>query len=305
VSWSDAPVTVRVPATSANLGPGFDALGLALTLHDVVEARITRRGLDIEVSGAGEDTATAGEDHLVVRAMRAGFDATGGQPPGIGLRCVNAIPHGYGLGSSAGAIVAGLLAVRALAPGGAAMTDAEVLHLATRLEGHPDNVAACLTGGLTIAWTSASGPRTARLDPFPDLGTVVFIPECSMSTEVARLLLPASVPHADAAANAARAALLIAGLTSDPALLLAGTEDLLHQPYRAPAMPATASLVEALRAAGVPTVVSGAGPSVLALTVPGVHPDPAACAAIAAGTGVTWQVRPLRVDRAGATVKIA
>ncbi|HEX3925906.1 MAG TPA: homoserine kinase [Streptosporangiaceae bacterium] len=303
MSWPGQPVTVRTPATSANLGPGFDALGLALTLYDVVEARIIPAGLDIEVSGAGEDTATAGEDHLVVQAMRAGFGATGGgQPPGIGLRCVNAIPHGYGLGSSAGAIVAGLLAARALAPGGRAMTDAEVLHLATRLEGHPDNVAACLTGGLTIAWTTASGARTARLQPACGLETVVFIPERSLSTAQTRLLLPAAVPHADAAANSARAALLIAGLTVDPALLLAGTEDLLHQPYRAPAMPATAGLIGRLRAAGVPAVVSGAGPSVLALTVPGVHPGPEACAAIAAQTGVTWQVTPLRVDLAGATV---
>jgi homoserine kinase len=244
----------------------------------------------------------AGEGHLVVQAMRAGFDATGGQPPGIGLRCVNAIPHGYGLGSSAAAIVAGLLAARALAPGGRAMTDAEVLHLATRLEGHPDNVAACLTGGLTIAWTSASGARTARLEPVPGLETVVFIPERSLSTAQTRLLLPAAVPHADAAANSARAALLIAGLTVDPALLLAGTEDLLHQPYRTPAMPATADLIGRLRAAGVPAVVSGAGPSVLALTVTGAHPDPSACAAIAEQTGVTWQIIPLRVDLTGATV---
>ncbi len=302
MSWPDAPITVRVPATSANLGPGFDALGLALTLHDVVEARVTAGGLDIKVSGAGEDTAAAGEDHLVVQAMRAGFDATGGQPPGIGLRCVNAIPHGYGLGSSACAIVAGLLAARALAPGGRAMTDADVLHLATRLEGHPDNVAACLTGGLTIAWTTPSGARTARLQPVCGLETVVFIPERSLSTAQTRLLLPAAVPHADAAANSARAALLIAGLTVDPALLLAGTEDLLHQPYRAPAMPASAGLIGRLRAAGVPAVVSGAGPSVLALTVPGVHPGPEACAAIAAQTGVTWQVTPLHADLAGATV---
>ena len=302
MSWPDAPITVRVPATSANLGPGFDSLGLALTLHDVVEARVTAGGLDIKVSGAGEDTAAAGEDHLVVQAMRAGFDATGGQPPGIGLRCVNVIPHGYGLGSSAGAIVAGLLAARALAPGGRAMTDADVLHLATRLEGHPDNVAACLTGGLTIAWATPSGARTARLQPVCGLETVVFIPERSLSTAQTRLLLPAAVPHADAAANSARAALLIAGLTVEPALLLAGTEDLLHQPYRAPAMPASVGLIGRLRAAGVPAVVSGAGPSVLALTVPGVHPGPEACAAIAAETGVTWQITPLRADLTGATV---
>src|SRR6202042_1015908 len=258
MSWTDRPVTVRVPATSANLGPGCDAVGLALGLHDLVEARITPGGVTVEETAVGTAAAADGEDPLVIRAMRAAFSALDGQPPGIGLRCVNAIPHGYGLGSSAGAIVAGLLAARALAPGGRAMTDADVLHLATRLEGHPDNVAACLTGGLTIAWTTASGARTARLQPVCGLETVVFIPERSLSTAQTSLLLPAAVPHADAAANSARAALLIAGLTVDPALLLAGTEDLLHQPYRAPAMPASAGLIGRLRAAGVPAVVSGA-----------------------------------------------
>ena len=222
MSWADAPVTVRVPATSANLGPGFDALGLALGLHDVVEVRITSGGLDIEVSGAGEGTAAAEEGHLIIRAMRTAFARLGGQPPGIGLRCVNTIPHGYGLGSSAAAIVAGLLAARALAPSGADLTDAGVLRLATSLEGHPDNVAACLAGGLTIAWMSDSGAQAARLTPVPRLIPVLCVPEIPLATEQARGLLPPTVPHADAAANAARAAISSAALTSDPALLMAG-----------------------------------------------------------------------------------
>jgi homoserine kinase len=334
--WPGRPVTVRVPATSANLGPGFDALGLALWPHDVVEARIIADGLKVEVSGAGEDAALAGEDHLVVRAMRAAFCALGGQPPGIGLRCVNAIPQGYGLGSSAGAVVAGLLAARALAaaagraearaadpePGGAAaggpaprgrvrggpapdrpgLTDTELLRLATRLEGHPDNVAACLSGGLTIAWMSASGAESARLAPVAGLAPVLCVPEIPLATAEARGLLPPAVPHADAAANAARAALLIAGLTGDPGLLMAGTEDFLHQPYRAAAMPATADLVSKLRAEGIPAVMSGAGPSVLALTVTGTHPGPEAVQSVASGTGTAWRVRVANVDRVGATV---
>ena len=303
MSWADAPVTVRVPATSANLGPGFDALGLALGLHDVVEVRITSSGLAIEVSGAGEGTAAAEEGHLIIRAMRTAFARLGGQPPGIGLRCVNTIPHGYGLGSSAAAIVAGLLAARALAPSGADLTDAGVLRLATSLEGHPDNVAACLAGGLTIAWTSDAGPQAARLTPVPRLIPVLCVPEIPLATEQARGLLPPTVPHADAAANAARAALLIAALTSDPALLMAGTEDHLHQPYRASAMPATAELISQLRAAGIPAVVSGAGPSVLALTVPGIHPGPEACLPIAEKTGINWQITPVKVDLYGATVE--
>ncbi len=305
MSWPGRTVAVRVPATSANLGPGFDAVGLALGLHDVVEARIIPGGVAIEVSGAGEDAAPAGEDHLVIRAMRAAFGVLGGQPPGIGLRCVNAIPQGYGLGSSAGAIVAGLLAARALSPlspDGDGLAGAGLLQLATRLEGHPDNVAACLAGGLTIAWTPASGAVSARLAVVAGLTPVLCVPEIPLSTAQARGLLPPTVPHADAVANSARAALLIAALTSDPALLMAGTEDYLHQSYRAAAMPVTADLVGRLRAAGIPAVVSGAGPSVLALTVAGTHPGPGAVRSIAAGAGTAWQVRVLDVDRDGATV---
>src|SRR5215470_7574274 len=157
--WRDGQVTVQVPATSANLGPGFDALGLALALHDRVSARVTGGGLQVKVTGIGERTAGYGERHLVVRAMRATFDALGGQPDGIGLRCVNAIPHGFGLGSSAAAVVAGILAARALRNGGIErLPDESVLQLAADLEGHADNVAACLAGGLTIAWGT-------RLDP--------------------------------------------------------------------------------------------------------------------------------------------
>jgi homoserine kinase len=302
VNWTERPVTVRVPATSANLGPGFDALGLALGLHDVVEARIIPGGLTIEVTGFGTAAAADGEDHLVIRAMRAGFSALDGQPPGIALRCVNAIPQGFGLGSSAGAIVAGLLAAQALAPDGKRLDDDGLLRLATRLEGHPDNVAACLAGGLTIAWTSAAGPHVARLALVPGLTPVLCVPDDPLATAAARQVLPPAVPHADAAANAARSALLIAALTSDPELLMTGTEDFLHQPYRTAVMPATAGLVARLREAGIPAVVSGAGPTVLALTVAGTHPGPDAVARVARAAGPQWQVRVLDVDQAGATV---
>src|SRR5580658_3280924 len=182
MGWVEGTVRVRVSATSANLGPGFDALGLALALHDDVEAWIMGSGHSIEISGEGADLAGAGETHLVLRAMRAAFDATGGQPPGIGLRCVNRIPHGRGLGSSAAAIVAGILAARSLAgadgqaghkadggPAADALPDDAVFRLATDLEGHPDNVAACLAGGLTIAWTVLGRPHMARLEPLPSI----------------------------------------------------------------------------------------------------------------------------------------
>jgi len=305
--WPDHAVLVRTPSTSANLGPGFDALGLALCLHDEVRVRVIDGGLRIEVSGVGEPTAGHGESHLVVRAMRAAFDVLGRQPPGLSLSCQNTIPHGFGLGSSAAAIVAGVLAARALSgeSGAARLPDQSVLQLATDIEGHADNVAACLAGGLTIAW-SAGSVRCLRLDPAPGLSPVLCVPTLPLATEAARKVLPATVPHADAARNAARSALLVAALTrpvTDAGLLLDATLDFLHQPYRADSMPGTAELVAELRKAGIPAVVSGAGPAVLALVVPGVTAEPEAVAGIAADTGNDWSVRNLEVDRDCAVVR--
>ena len=303
--WVEGPVLVRVPATSANLGPGFDALGLALSLHDEIQARVAPAGLSIEVSGEGAaDLADAGEKHLVVRAMRVTFDALGtGQPPGLALRCVNRIPHGRGLGSSAAAIVAGVLAARALA--GASVTPDAALPLANELEGHPDNVAPCLYGGLTIAWLTQSGyggasrARAVRLEPLAEITPVAIVAPAPVSTWVARGLLPPDVPHGDAARNAGRAALLVAALTARPEALLDATEDLLHQDYRASAMPATRDLVGRLRAAGLPAVVSGAGPSVLAFLVSGHGLD--RLDSIVEETGIEWRISPLDVERQGAS----
>jgi Homoserine kinase len=366
---SNSSVRVRVPATSANLGPGFDALGLALGLHDEIEASLfepesgahgTSVRIRIEGEGAGE--LDEGEDHLIVRTMRVAFDRMGvPQPRGIRLRCVNRIPHARGLGSSSAAICAGILAARALAaphaaraaprgerpgtgegtrdgrapaggvahggepgenpgsglggglggnsggelrgetpPGAALLSDDEVFALATELEGHPDNVAPCLAGGLTIAWLDHSGrPSMVKLNPHSGIRPVVCIPGERLSTERARGLLPKDVPHADAAANAGRAALLVAALTQhpDPRLLLAATEDRLHQDYRAPAMPRTANLVKTLRAKGVPAVVSGAGPTVLALATPDTQD------LIAREVGNDWLIQPLSVDPAGSFVQ--
>ena len=299
--WVGDAVGVRVPATSANLGPGFDSLGLALSLYDDIEARITDGGLSIGISGEGEALADAGEQHLVVRAMRAGFAAFGGgQPPGLGLRCVNRIPHGRGLGSSAAAIVGGLLAARALSgqveASSGRVEGEELLELATAIEGHPDNVAACLGGGLTIAWTVASGPRMARLMPAAGITPVICVAPAPLRTEVARKALPDTVPHADAAANAGRSALLIAALTQRPDLLFDATEDWLHQDYRAEAMPDTYELVRAFRTAGIPAVVSGAGPSVLAFMNSGLD----IMGSIVRETGKAWRISSLDVAREGA-----
>jgi homoserine kinase len=300
MGWADEQVLVRVPATSANLGPGFDALGLALRLYDEVSARVIPSGLTIDVRGEGAaDVADAAENHLVVRAMRAAFDDLGArQPPGLALRCVNRIPHGRGLGSSAAAVVAGILAARALADAG--VSAEEALPLANELEGHPDNVAPCLYGGLTIAWLADGTPRAVRLQPAEEITPVAIIAPAAVSTKLARGLLPGQVPHQDAARNAGRAALLIAALTSRPEVLLDATADWLHQGYRAPAMPETHELVSRLRAAGLPAVVSGAGPSVLALLTSGHGRD--RLDSIVKETGIEWRVSPLDVERQGASV---
>jgi homoserine kinase len=294
-----APVRVRVPATSANLGPGFDAFGLALGLYDDLVVRVASSGLVVDVTGEGSGESggavSRGEDNLVVRSLRAGFDALDGQPSGLEVSCTNRIPHGRGLGSSAAAICAGLVAARVLALAGTERLDDDAtLGLAASLEGHPDNVAACLRGGFTLAWLSAEGPGLVRLDPHPDLAPIVFVPDLAVSTAKARGLLPHAVPHTDAAANAGRAALLVVALTRSPELLYPATEDRLHQTYRAPAMPESAALVDKLRSAGVPAVISGAGPTVLALTV---RED---AEAVAGAVGGGWSVRQVPVDRLGA-----
>jgi len=308
MEWSAEPVRVLVPATSANLGPGFDALGLALTLHDEVEARILPAGLSIEIAGAGEDLAGAGEEHLVLRAMRVAFAVTGEQPPGLGLRCVNRIPHGRGLGSSAAAVVAGLLAARALSNPDK-LPDERLLPLASELEGHPDNVAACLGGGLTIAWTAPDGPHMVRLEPLASVTPVLCVAPAPVRTDVARGLLPELIPHRDAAANAGRSALLVAALTQPGAgrdVLLAATQDWLHQDFRASAMPQTHALVRSLRAAGLPAVVSGAGPSVLtflgARGGPDYRHDLDSLGSIVKETGIAWHISSLDVERQGARV---
>jgi homoserine kinase len=295
-------VRVRVPATSANLGPGFDALGLALTLYDDVDVQadteMADSGLSIEVSGEGEETARRGKDHLIARTFCSAYALMGGSVSGLRIRCVNRIPHARGLGSSSAATIAGILAARALHPRGHTFTDDDVLAMATRVEGHPDNVAPCLAGGLTIAWQTPDGARLTRLEVSPGIRPVAFVPDLRLVTERARGLLPEMVPHADAAANAGRAALLIAALTGAPELLLDATEDRLHQTYRAPAMPQSLDLVERLRGKGIAAVVSGAGPTVLALTFRDGEVD-----SIGAELGTSWHIHPLDVAPHGACVQ--
>jgi homoserine kinase len=287
-------MSVRTPATSANLGPGFDAMGLALALYDDLEARVVGDTYRVTVRGEGAGELPGDESHLVVRAMLATFDELGGRPPGLTVECVNRIPQARGLGSSSAAIVGGVQLARGLVHDGLSRLDDEAaLRIAGRLEGHPDNVAPCLLGGFTIAWTDGPGARAVRLAVSDRVRPTVFVPKERGYTATARAALPPAVPHADAAFNAGRAALLTHALTSDPSLLFAATEDRLHQGYRAEAMPGTASLMAGLRSVGVAAVVSGAGPAVLALTeVPGdFHP------------GSQWRAERLGVDVGGALVK--
>ena len=295
-SFRAAPVRVRVPATSANLGPGFDSAGLALSLHDDVLVRVLDHGLSVDVMGEGADSVARDERNLVVSSLRATFDRLGGQPRGLEVVCANRIPHARGLGSSSAAIVAAVVAARALVLGGDELLDDDAcLQLANELEGHPDNVAACLLGGATFAWESGGRAGVVRHDTHTDLAPVAFVPEMQSSTKTVRGLLPATVPYADAVLNASRAALLPHALTRDLSLLLTATEDRLHQGYRAPAMPRTAALVEQLRGQGIAAVVSGAGPTVLAL----VRRDQRAGLL---SSRRDWTVLPLDVEPQGATV---
>jgi homoserine kinase len=306
-------VRVRVPASSANLGPGYDSFALALSLYDDVVAQVSDTpGVRVDVHGEGADTVPRTAKHLVARAMLAAFDQIGGRPRGLDLVCANRIPHGRGLGSSAAAIVSGITLARALVIGGEdRLGQAASLALATDLEGHPDNVAAALAGGLTVSWRERSEPlgrspetsvgeaRSVRLSVVDSVVPVVCVPSTQVSTQKARRLLPQQVPHADAGANLARAALLVAALTG-PAdrtdLLMTATQDWLHQPHRRPAYPRSADLVVKLRAAGIPATISGAGPTVLALA------DAASAGRVEGLAGARFATQVLAVDQDGAAV---
>jgi homoserine kinase len=310
---------VRVPATSANLGPGFDALGLALALHDDLDVRaLGSPDVVVEVTGEGAGEVPLGEEHLVVRALRLALDHAGAPQTGLHLTCVNRIPHGRGLGSSAAAVVGGIMLARALIAEPEALDDDAVLGLATALEGHPDNAAPAILGGATIAWletgdvsrarsgaglTPAVRPRAIRIAVHDDVRPVVIVPSSRLATQTARGVLPSTVPHADAASQAGRAALLVEALGRRPDLLLPATQDRLHQGYRRAVMPDSLALVDALRSRGVAAVVSGAGPSVLVLARRGDDGRTDADDAIAAAFGGQmggWRVLRPGVDVDGA-----
>jgi homoserine kinase len=295
-------VTVRVPATSANLGPGFDTLGLALGLYDDLTVTVTGdSGVFVDVHGVGAGEVPTDETNLVVRSIQHTFSHFGVDMPGLNLEAHNSIPHGRGLGSSGAAIVAGVMAAKGLLEGVVQVDAKALLTLATELEGHPDNVAPALLGGLTIAWVTPEGPRAKKLIVHRGVSPVVCVPAATMSTALARSLQPTSVPHADAVFNVSRSSLLIAALIQSPELLLEATQDRLHQDYRASAMPETNALIQLLRSNGLAAVVSGAGPSILVLAS---DPSQRLTAAQLVNDHCTspWESLLLAVDFKGATV---
>ncbi|HEY6813226.1 MAG TPA: homoserine kinase [Propionibacteriaceae bacterium] len=256
-------ITVEVPATSANLGPGFDCFGLALEWRERVNLAVIEHGYQLEVSGEGAAELPRDESHLIIRSALVGLADLGAQAPGLWLGCRNTIPHGRGLGSSSGAIVAGLVAAAGLAD--AKVGPGWLLGHATAIEGHPDNVAAAIYGGFVLAYQARSGVTVAQGRVAAAIGAALFIPQTSLPTEAARGLLPDTVPHIDAAANSGRAALLVHAMASEPQLLYDATCDWLHQGYREAAMPRSYELMKSLRGQGFAAMISGAGPSVLVL----------------------------------------
>ena len=296
-------VWVKVPATTANLGPGFDTLGLALSLYDELEFTTRAQpGATIDVRGVGVGEVPTDESSLVIRAAAHTFAHYGVEMPGLDVVAHNGIPHGRGLGSSGAAIVAGIMAAKGLLEGIVEIDAEGLLARATELEGHPDNVAPALFGGLTIAWMTPDGPRHKKLIVHRGVSPFIAVPrESEMSTALARSLQPQSVPHEDAIFNVSRSALLIAALIQSPELLLAATEDKLHQSYRASAMPETDALIRMLREHDLAAVVSGAGPSILVL---GSDPSQRLQAQelIEAHSTTPWNCLLLAVDFRGATV---
>jgi homoserine kinase len=297
-------VHVRVPATSANLGPGFDALGLALALYNEVEAR-EAEGVSVHIEGEGADRLPTTAQNVVARGVELAYEATGRPFKGVALRCINRVPTSRGLGSSAAAWVGGLVAGNALCAG--SLSPARLLALATEAEGHPDNVAAALLGGLTVSCVAADGSVTAVPLPVPSSVTwVALIPETTSSTAEARAVLPTSVPRADAVFNVQRVALLLAALQSGRTdALAAALDDRLHQPYRLRLFPWMPAVVAAARGAGaLGCVLSGAGPALLAAVTANAAGVARAMEAALASAGIGGTARALPVDTTGALARV-
>lgn len=301
------PIQVQVPASTANLGPGFDCLGLALNMHDRYMAQVMDEvGVDIDVTGEGADNVLTTEKNLIIKAMYKGFDFLGGRPRGIALRQLNVIPHGRGLGSSAAAIVGGLALARGLVLGGnERMSNDEMLTIANEMEGHPDNVSAAIFGSANLSWQESQRghviAQSLNFEVDPRIGALAFVPATEFSTSKARKMLPETIPHSDAVKNSSNVAVLVQALQHRPDLLLGATEDYLHQSYRQDAMPLSYALMTKLRKAGVAAFISGAGPTVMVLHTGG----DSEAAELARAAGEKFQMISLGISRAGVSVVTA
>lgn len=318
-------VAVKVPATSANLGPGYDSLGLALQYYDTVRLRATIGKTRVEIRGEGADRLPQDDSHLIVKTLRYCLDYVGAPQVGVDMRCENIIPQARGMGSSAAAIVAGIALAKGLIDYPEALNDEIMLRLATEFEGHPDNVAPAIYGGVVASGIEKDFPLAGKTggkiqDLFTEakeketqesfradseqkvwsvpivkttsLPLTVLIPDYELSTKAARGLIPEQIPHEQAAANSANVALLVRALQDYPELLLSATRDYLHQDYRYSAMPPTLEMVYYLREQGYPAVVSGAGPTVLVFgKLPEVFSDSA--------ENKGWKVKELSLDESG------
>lgn len=260
-----AAVKVKIPATVANLGPGFDALGVAVQMHLEVEIEPRRDSIDIMIEGEGAETLPQDESNLVIKAMNQFFDHVGRRPPGYSVRVKNPIPLASGLGSSAAAVVGGLFAARAVT--GRNVPQTEMIRLAVELEGHPDNIMPALLGGLVVCYGDGTDTeaRYLRLDPSERLVPILAVPKKGYSTQKARQALPSDVAFADAQFTASRAALLVGAMTTGAGadVLAEAMDDRLHEPHRLKLMSETAAVHKELRKAGLAVALAGAGPSLL------------------------------------------
>jgi homoserine kinase len=257
-------VTIRVPATTANLGPGFDTLGLALALYNQVSMEEICEGLEFKISGEGAEFIPGDDSNIVYKAAAQVYGYLNRPVPGLRIHLHNGIPIARGLGSSAAAIIGGMVAASRLA--GSALSDAELLMLATRVEGHPDNITPALLGGLTISCMNGEEVVFVKTELPGELKAVVAIPDFQLTTADARKVLPKEVSLQDAVYNVSRSSLLVAGLMSGNLDVL-GTamDDRLHQPYRACLIPGLPDVFTAGKDAGaLAVVISGSGPTIIA-----------------------------------------
>jgi len=295
------PVVVKAPASTANLGPGFDCLGLAVSLHNTLEMIPTERGVQIEIQGEGAGSLPRGARNLMVRAARHVFDSVGRAPGGLILKVTNGIPLSSGLGSSAAAIVAGLLAANTMTKN--RLSPEDLLRLAQGMEGHPDNAAASLFGGLNLV-TTVSGKPVARQVPIAELKIILALPRVSISTRQMRRALPRRVSLGDAVFNMGRALLTVEALRAgDYELLEIAMADRLHQRHRLRFIPAGEAAMTAARKAGAAAVaLSGAGPSLVAFA-PDHHERIArAMARTFRGAGLEVRTFVLDIETEGARV---